>query len=391
MRSEEQRQIFDELRERVHEELAGIAAPSDTLDRLRARARDGGQAAGGRRRAVRDGHDRGPLSRAPGWVALAGAIAVALLIAAGAVLLVSHRAPSTGRAAGHRGDTLHHLRPGFFKHPTMADLKYTGRAYDAVYRRDPACSPVRWATTWTTVSYGAPNQAMLSVLPVLSRPATPADELPPSLRRGRRLVLDPSTGGVYVRYVRLARVHDGVSFYIVPVARIGPITPARTVIDRCYHEEMSALRAELPRIPARLRSATLLNGDAAFASYRRAPRAVGSPEGAGLLTAERGLYGESGLYESAAMIRKIGILSEFNGSFYGLVPAGVATVTLAFPAREVGSEHLPAIRVTGDVVNSVFDIHIPHAGTIQNWPSTMTWRAASGHLIRTVSPALTRP
>lgn len=62
---------------------------------------------------------------------------------------------------------------------------------------------------------------MLSVLGVLRRPATAADRLPSSFYRHGRLLADRISNDIYVRYIRLARVANGVSYYIVPVAAIG--------------------------------------------------------------------------------------------------------------------------------------------------------------------------
>lgn len=68
----------------------------------------------------------------------------------------------------------------------------------------------------------------------------------------------------------------------------------------------------------------------------------------------------------------------------GIVPSGVATVTLQFPASRHGSQRLPALSTTGDVLNDVFVISIPTLFQRGRWPTTAIWRSASGKVIKTV-------
>ena len=68
----------------------------------------------------------------------------------------------------------------------------------------------------------------------------------------------------------------------------------------------------------------------------------------------------------------------------GIVPTGVATVTLTFPASRYRNHRLPPLSATGDVVNDVFVIPIPTLFQRGGWPTTAIWRSASGKVIRTV-------
>lgn len=69
----------------------------------------------------------------------------------------------------------------------------------------------------------------------------------------------------------------------------------------------------------------------------------------------------------------------------GIVPAGVSTVTLHFPASRHRGRSLPALDATGDVVNDVFVIPVPTLFERGGWPATAVWRSASGTVIKTVN------
>jgi hypothetical protein len=91
---------------------------------------------------------------------------------------------------------------------------------------------------------------MLSTIPALRRPATRADRLPASRYVNRRLRGWGQSGDVYVRFISRARVADGITFYLVPAAKLRrpPLSPAAA--NRCYQLTVAALRAELPSVPS---------------------------------------------------------------------------------------------------------------------------------------------
>ena len=73
---------------------------------------------------------------------------------------------------------------------------------------------------------------------------------------------------------------------------------------------------------------------------------------------------------SLTTIKRQGLLSGYDGYMDGLVPSGVASVTLNYPAGRDRAPRVPPLRVT--------------------------WRMASGHVIKTINetpstPTLTRP
>ncbi|MFZ1992476.1 MAG: hypothetical protein WAU75_00085, partial [Solirubrobacteraceae bacterium] len=69
----------------------------------------------------------------------------------------------------------------------------------------------------------------------------------------------------------------------------------------------------------------------------------------------------------------------------GIVPAGVATVTLQFPASHHANHKLATLSVTGQVVNNVFLVSVPTLFERGGWPSAAIWRSASGKIIKTVN------
>ena len=237
---------------------------------------------------------------------------------------------------------------------------------------------------------------MLSTLPLLRRPATSADRLPDNLyiHRGGRptLQLDGQGGDVYIRYVRRVRVAQERTFYLVPVANVGqpPLSPAAA--NRCYRREVAGLQAALPSVPPAERAPTRRYGDAEFAVGRYNLETSTVHEGVDLIAENANGGGGGGGIQSLESVRQGGQLGGGGGGkpptpivMDGIVPAGVASVTLQFPAIHDGSRHLPPLNVTGDVVNNVFVIPIPTLFQRGGWPATAIWRSPSGKVIKTIN------
>ena len=77
--------------------------------------------------------------------------------------------------------------------------------------------------------------------------------------------------------------------------------------------------------------------------------------------------------------------------FAGVVPDGVATVTLHYQAGKLGGfSHRsgPALTVTGHPVNNVVVISVERAGEQATGAVTTTWRAANGTVIKTLHAAI---
>ena len=179
---------------------------------------------------------------------------------------------------------------------------------------------------------GTPTPAFLSLLGVLRRPATSTDMLPAQIQS--------SLGdgqAVYVNYVRRAQVIDGRTFYVLPVrSRCDSTTPDEGVLLACI------LRANQRIVDAGV------GGDSTAAQVKAD----------GMF-----LVGGSCLHtDQATMIA-------------GIVPNPVASITLRYPW----------ITVTAAVVNNVVVASVPHPGSPLWHPISLTWRAANGRAIKTLS------
>lgn len=292
--------------------------------------------------------------------------------------------------------------------PRNVDDAAVAAAWNTAWREDPSCGPGARMARGSGVSYGTPSATMLSTLPVLSSPATSADRLPTRLDTGGRPLPWLQGGRIYVRYVRRVRVAYGRTFWLVPAAGLGrpPLPPAAA--NHCYQLTVAALRAELPTVPPAKRAATRRYGDAEFALGRynletskvyegvflfdESPpaRFCRTLRGRKLCGSEGG--GGGGDVQSLESIQQGGPLGGGGGGnppiptvMDGIVPAGVASVTLQFPATHHGSRRLPALNATGDVVNNVFVIPVPTLFQRGGWPSAAIWRASSGKVIKTIN------
>jgi hypothetical protein len=151
---------------------------------------------------------------------------------------------------------------------------------------------------------------------------------------------------VFSRYIRRARVVDGLTFYVVPKfwPTCAPATPAQVV--------------------------TL---------FVSAPQRAGGSYGA-VTVGQLRAQGDFGGYWHAG---------ETHATDFGLVPNDVATVTLDYPADQShgSTPALRAVTLTASAVNNVVVANVPVGqisgrGPLRTW-SKMTWRAADGQIIKT--------
>lgn len=236
---------------------------------------------------------------------------------------------------------------------TLAVVGGGGRGSD-VRAATQSSGSVRWAARTVTLSaclthrgsvpllQGAPDQALLSILGVLRRPATPADELPSSTH-----FLDGGFLGeqVFVRYIRRARTAFGETWYVIP---------------------------------------------ARFTSC-----AIGGPHEGIMLFGFGASGGGGGGGQSAAVIEQHGMWGSTSGGtgnpagityFHGVIPDGVATVTFHYPAGKVGGFSRRTggpVTVDARVINNVVVVAVPRAGEQATGSVTVTWRAADGHVVKT--------
>ncbi len=333
-------------------------------------------------------------SRGLSALIVAASTAAALAVAVFALVALHHGRPPSSQPATP-ATTHHRSRLGLPPRdpgPIPRNV-YDGAvaaAWNTAWAKDPACRPGPGPAVGSGVSYGNPSAAMLSTIPALRRPATPADRLPANLYFHGRPLGPGRWADVYVRFIRRARIADGITFYLVPAAKLGrpPLSPATA--NHCYQLTVAALRAELPTVPPAKRTATLRYGDAEFAVGRYNLETSSVHEGVFLLTERADGSGANG-GQSPSTIQQTGMLGGGGGGtppspivMDGIVPSGVATVTLQFPASGHGTRRLPALSATGGVVNDVFVIPVPTLFQRGGWPTTAIWRSASGNAIKTV-------
>lgn len=289
------------------------------------------------------------------------AVAAAVLVAVAALVLVGHgRRPGTSPPAAP---------PGHGSALLSARQRQEFGYIDAATRRamqTPACRtatpPLR-----TTFVPGSADAAIRSVLGILRRPAAAGDRLPSALPFGG--------GPLYAGSVRLALVR-GATRYYVAVTRVdlGQLLPS----SRCLGLQRAALRADLPRIPASLRAPTVRLQAQIIASSRRLIAVAPRQEVCLITVTAR--FGSPDCGLPAATIKAGATPTDNNGTWVGVVPDGVASVTLRF-ARTRGHR---AAAVTTPVSNNVFAVPI-RGLTLPPPEPTVIWREASGRIVKRIA------
>lgn len=254
--------------------------------------------------------------------------------------------------------------------PTGANRRHELSYIQAAQRQAFGTSACRFRRAGVpAVSHGSPSRALLSILGVLRRPATAADRLPGALHHNAS-----NAKGIYVNYIRLARVTNGISYYIVPAISA---TPILTPSAGCHAAMTAALRAELPRIPAPLRAPTVSLQAQMIARQRKLAE---QRAGEGICLMTNSVNANTGTCGATASEIKQSGMTGMPWPLSGVVPDGVAAVTIHYPA----SNRLPALTITTDVVGNVFATSIT-----RNVPGdlspTVIWRSADGNLLKTVT------
>jgi hypothetical protein len=323
-------------------------------------------------------------------------LTVALAVAVGAGFIVLVHASHGGLTSAER------LRRA---------QRYIAIAQVRTERRDPGCVA---AVPPISGSSGTPGHPLLSSVAAL-RGAGGA----PAVLLGSFLshLGPPVPTGVYRGFERLARtailpapgsapaltvpgpvgllqVHDRrARFYVMAAA---DVTGTAIAPARCNTEQTAALRGELPRIPRALRSPTLRLAAQMLAQRRAVARQaegivvmVLTPNGGGTLI--------DGYTATTAQLRQRGALSQAGFQwgkgmiFSGVVPDGVASVTLNFPAQMRSGKATPAFTVTTHPVGGVFEVWLPRTWVPQSFggitTNQITWRAANGTVIKTIHPS----
>ena len=285
-----------------------------------------------------------------------------------AVALVAFEVGGTRRPSGPTGSS----RPPL----TMAQRRRVANTVGRILAKNPGCGHVRPRRD-LSISYGAPDSEMLSTLGVLRQPATSVD----GFRPFRHSPVLNVAHGIFVRYVRLARTYRGAEYFIIPAADIGSM-------DRqCVATERLALRKALPDVPVALRSAVEQQFNAIVAQDSpqqgvflilkfRNGQGSSSPAGIQEIRTQGGEFGLGGY-------GNVGHLPDRNLTLTGIVPDGVASVTVTIP-RADGRQLVLTTRPVENVV--VAPVRLPERWS-RGGPATMVWKAPDGHVIRVVRNA----
>jgi hypothetical protein len=276
--------------------------------------------------------------------------------------------------------------PLHLSHTDRGVINDVMKAEGTADRGDSACLPAAVGLgnpgRLADLSSGAPSQATVTTLATLSRPARSSDRLPPRIigaAPNRQTYPDgtyPAMKGIYVRYIRKARHRFGANYYLVPAANANTRSP---VPARCYAEQRSALREELPGIPASRREAAL-SLQSRYVARERASllpypgvclvaindtgNGDGCNNGFSLSQIQAGHTLTSGAPTGVAVV-------------YGLAPSYVHSATLYYP------KHKPQ---SVQVINNVFILHNPGQTLPNNgFPNRLVWRGADGQLLKTIT------
>jgi hypothetical protein len=271
------------------------------------------------------------------------------------------------------------------KSPSARQLREQQYVETAVLKgiNGPACVPEHVAAT----NVGAPPASLLSILGVLRLPTTPADRL--SLR------FLAHESDVYVNYIRYARTAFGRRWYVWVAGPPQAFLPPAN-ISGCLAAQTADFQQELASIPKALRNATSKMFDVQIRGERRNDARPPRPPGLTLFGLTPGGGGGGGGDATAAVIEQQGSWGSSSGGtganpgltlFSGVVPDGVATVTLRYPAGKIGGFSRrtgPAVTIKAHAVNNVVVVNVPRAGEQATSALTTTWRAANGTIIKII-------
>jgi hypothetical protein len=126
---------------------------------------------------------------------------------------------------------------------------------------------------------------------------------------------------------------------------------------------------------------------------RKPPPVAVSAQAFSIYSLDQGGFGAGGTAATIEAGKGLGLGGAATGqgpntSFVaGVVPDGVASVTLHYSAGPLGGyshKHVAAANITTKPVNNVIIAIVPRP-TGNALPSTITWRAADGRIIKTIS------
>ncbi|MGH2896479.1 MAG: hypothetical protein ACRDPM_24855 [Solirubrobacteraceae bacterium] len=293
------------------------------------------------------------------------AVAVTLAIVAGALLVLvpghSHT-PPTPPAGGGLGAILG-AQP---QAQIQRELRLIAQATRSV-QQSAVCR--RSIPTRVRLIQGRPSQALMGVLGVLRRRPTVADHL--------AMHLFDSDAPIYAGSIRRAFRAAGTSYYIYVEHDTGAGYPS----DRCLTLQVEALNRALPTLPGPLRAPTRML-EARLVAYERKLKAF--PHQDTLCFVMWAHNGESSSCGApASQLQTAGVAPEsLSDTMGGIVPDGVASVTLRYPAR---GGH-PARSFTSSVRGNVYAVRMAGISGGPEGAPTIIWRAAGGRVLKVITP-----
>jgi len=299
-------------------------------------------------------------------VPILAAVLVTLVVVGAAFVLAGHRGHGSASPQGSPppGQNIAAIIAHTPQQQLRRELSYITTATAGV-ERSKACRVQQPAGA--TYIQGSPGPDLLSILSVLRRPATPADRLNSEVVAG--------TPDIYRAYVRRASSAGGISYYIVP-ARYD--RAASIPSERCFELQAAALNQELPKLPASLRQPAR-ELQRAFIAYDRSIVAHAPRDTICFVNIGHNETGtECGIPPDAIKEGQAG--QENQGTYSGVVPDGVATVTLSFPA----ARGRPARAVTASVNSNVYSVHVSTPSVSPPTP-TVIWRSSQGRVLKRIS------
>jgi len=239
-----------------------------------------------------------------------------------------------------------------------------------------------------TPTHDVPAPETLAAIAALRRPATPADALPENS-------FSAPFGEVYVDYTRSLTDAAGRGFYLVVARSVQPrYRPSKSCLDAEHARLVTIARAA----PHQVRSLALEEfGKIRHGQEGNAQLPDTPVDGIYLFTrGEHGVAAGGGGGSVKDFLMHGTFLSVGGGpgsarrsTLSGLVPDGVASVTLEYPRRVSRGPYFQATVYplaytrTVKVVDNVLSVHVPReAGDA--FPPRMVWRDAQGDVIRVI-------
>lgn len=267
-------------------------------------------------------------------------------------------------------------------------------AMEMVGERHRACK-VSHLDAPATFTDDAPSTRLLSLLALLRRPPIAEDALPAD----SPLVRYVTGKGVYRNWYRMGRAADGVELYLVSAREARTTMPTSRFCLRKRHAQLLRL----------LRDEDRRTGALALRAERqtdREQRALRDAEGEQVF-----LYGRSnstltlggwrvgvgelerrGLLAAAASHLADGRPLPDRSHVVGVFPDGVTSIELTYPRRadrgrfEPDQVYESELRMTAPVQDNLASFHVDRDFADAEQPSSVTWRAADGSVVRVVRP-----